>query len=323
MRKHKKQHSFLGVNLIKILKKIAIFFISFLLYHIIFSRFFPTDENNVLQAPDWYVYVGIALSIGMTILCGKIKEIKAKLKPQKTPTIGVLVTDGHHDSSVVPAPLDPSLSSFAKDEGSLLFDAVRIIYSHNQSSVSMIQRYLKTSYIEAAQAMAQLERLGIVSEADGVVPRSFQVSEEQALRLLCARSAAPAQPVSRVEADSLTDVDVMDGHDFEYWCAGLLRKNGFSKVEVTAGSGDHGVDIFAEKGGVTYAIQCKRYAANVDNSAVQQAYTAKGIFRRHVAVVMTNQYFTRGAKEDASEAGVLLWDRDKLQELFQATGRPD
>ena len=53
--------------------------------------------------------------------------------------------------------------------------------------------------------------------------------------------------------------DEMEGHEFEYFCADLLEKRGFEEVEVTKGSGDYGVDILAEKDGVTYAIQCKRY----------------------------------------------------------------
>ena len=39
----------------------------------------------------------------------------------------------------------------------------------------------------------------------------------------------------------------MDGHDFEYFCADLLSRRGFSEVEVTKGSGDYGIDILAEK----------------------------------------------------------------------------
>lgn len=58
-------------------------------------------------------------------------------------------------------------------------------------------------------------------------------------------------------------MDEMEGHDFEYFCADLLRKNGFLDVEVTKGSGDYGVDILAEKDGVTYAVQCKCYNAPI------------------------------------------------------------
>ena len=35
--------------------------------------------------------------------------------------------------------------------------------------------------------------------------------------------------------------DRMDGHTFEHYCAGLLRRNGFHHVEVTRGSGDQGM----------------------------------------------------------------------------------
>ena len=33
-------------------------------------------------------------------------------------------------------------------------------------------------------------------------------------------------------------MDEMEGHDFEYYCADLLKANGFLEVEVTKGSGD-------------------------------------------------------------------------------------
>lgn len=52
-----------------------------------------------------------------------------------------------------------------------------------------------------------------------------------------------------------SDYDIMEGHQFEYFCADILRKNGFSNVTVTQGSGDHGIDILADKYGVSYAIR--------------------------------------------------------------------
>lgn len=38
-------------------------------------------------------------------------------------------------------------------------------------------------------------------------------------------------------------MDEMEGHDFEYYCAEILKKNGLENVEVTKGSGDYGVVI--------------------------------------------------------------------------------
>lgn len=117
----------------------------------------------------------------------------------------------------------------------------------------------------------------------------------------------------------LADFDSMDGHDFEHFCADILRKNGFTNVEVTQGSGDHGIDILAEKDDITYAIQCKCYSSNIGNAAVQQAFTGKKLYKKDVAVVLTNQYFTQQAKDEASELGVKLWDRDRLNSFINNT----
>ena len=107
-------------------------------------------------------------------------------------------------------------------------------------------------------------------------------------------------------------IDDMDGHDFEYFCADILKRNGFSNVEVTRGSGDYGIDILAEKDGISYAIQCKRYNGNVGNKAVQEALSGKVYYDCDEAVVLTNSYFTNQAMETARRTDVTLWDRDML-----------
>lgn len=119
-----------------------------------------------------------------------------------------------------------------------------------------------------------------------------------------------------------SDFDMMDGHQFEHFCAGLLKQNGFADVEVTQGSGDHGIDVLAEKDGITYAIQCKCYSDNIGNAAVQQAHTGKSLYHKDIAVVMTNRYFTAQAKEEAKALGVKLWDRDKLNEMIGSQSSP-
>lgn len=110
-------------------------------------------------------------------------------------------------------------------------------------------------------------------------------------------------------------LDTMEGLDFEHYCADLLAANGFVEVEVTQGSGDYGVDILAEKDGVTYAIQCKRYNNLVGVKAVQEAYAGRDFYDRMVGCVLTNQYFTKPAAEAARKLKILLWDRDFLQSL--------
>ena len=116
--------------------------------------------------------------------------------------------------------------------------------------------------------------------------------------------------------ESIESTDIMNGQQFETYCADLLRKNGYSNVEVTQGSCDHGIDILADKEDISYAIQCKYYSSNIGNAAVQQAHTGKSIYHKDIAVVLTNQYFTPQAQEEAKALNVKLWDRDKLQELM-------
>ncbi len=112
-------------------------------------------------------------------------------------------------------------------------------------------------------------------------------------------------------------MDEMGGHDFEYFCARILEESGFIEVEVTRGSGDYGVDILAEKDGVTYAVQCKRYTGPVGVEAVLQVYAGKDYYDRMVGVVMTNQYFTTPAVEAARKLRVLLWDRGYLDSMME------
>jgi restriction system protein len=110
-------------------------------------------------------------------------------------------------------------------------------------------------------------------------------------------------------------MDELEGHDFEYYCADILRANGFLDVEVTKGSGDFGADILAEKDGITYAVQCKCYDKPIGVKAVQEVYAGRDFYDRMVGVVMTNQYFTQPAVELARKLNIMLWDRGYLDSM--------
>lgn len=116
----------------------------------------------------------------------------------------------------------------------------------------------------------------------------------------------------------LKKIDLMEGHDFENWCATLLKKCGYENVNVTPGSGDQGVDILAQKSGIKYAIQCKCYSSDLGNKPVQEVSTGKIIYHCHVGVVMTNRYFTPGAHQAADATGTLLWDRDAIIKMLKS-----
>lgn len=119
----------------------------------------------------------------------------------------------------------------------------------------------------------------------------------------------------RKRREEFVPMDDLEGHEFEFYCADLLRSNGFYDVVVTRGSGDYGADILCEKDEVTYAIQCKTYSSAIGVFAVQQAAAGRDYYDRMVGVVMTNQYFTRNAQTAAKKLKILLWGRDRIEDL--------
>lgn len=124
--------------------------------------------------------------------------------------------------------------------------------------------------------------------------------------IMCLRIARRRRP---------KEIDLMEGYEFEQYCANLLEEHGFQEVEVTKGSGDFGVDVLAQREGISYAIQCKRYDGPVGVHAIQEIYAGRDYYDCMVGVVMTNQYFTAPAVEVAQKLKILLWDRDYLETL--------
>lgn len=120
----------------------------------------------------------------------------------------------------------------------------------------------------------------------------------------------------RVSSNKPDIFDDMEGSDFEKYCADLLIAMGYEEVELTPASHDFGVDIFADKDGISYAFQCKCYADPVGIKAIQEVYAGKDYYGSMVGVVITNQEFTKPAKEFAEKLNILLWDGDRVSEMI-------
>jgi HJR/Mrr/RecB family endonuclease len=114
-----------------------------------------------------------------------------------------------------------------------------------------------------------------------------------------------------LHALKLADVDMMPGHTFEHYIAQVMEHQGY-KTNATKGSGDLGVDIVAQKDGVRYAVQCKRYGSNISRTAISDAVAGKQHYDCTHAMVVTNQYFTPGAVELATSTQCILIDRITL-----------
>ncbi len=127
------------------------------------------------------------------------------------------------------------------------------------------------------------------------------------------------------EADDsrLYDSDAdLSGVEYEQYCAGLLERSGWS-VRLTAGSGDQGVDIFAERDGKRLVIQCKMYSSPVGNKAVQEAVAARGFERADFAAVVSNARYTPAAKQLAAANGVMLLHHSDLVDLWSSISPND
>lgn len=214
-------------------------------------------------------------------------------------------------------------------------EAGKFIIEKNRASIGMLQRLFKIGFNRAARIIDQLGDAGVVGPEDGVKPRKVLMSMEQfedfvkTVELIDSISSENTVSDSNLSFSSLPNpiddrirmyngkYDYMEGHDFEQFCAKLLKANGFSNVYVTPGSNDQGIDILAEKLGVKYAIQCKRYSSDVGNKAVQEVFAGKSYYNCHVGVVLTNRYFTQSAKELAEKTQIFLWNRDILNALCE------
>lgn len=131
-----------------------------------------------------------------------------------------------------------------------------------------------------------------------------------------------AERERRLRALRLADVDNLAGIDFEHYVCRLLVHRGFT-ASVTRSSGDLGVDIVARRNFQKYAIQVKRHRKGVSRRAVSDAVAGKQHYGCDRAMVITNSYFTKGAKELAKSTYCELVNRDLLAEWildFQGHG---
>ena len=116
----------------------------------------------------------------------------------------------------------------------------------------------------------------------------------------------------------ISDVDNMDGFEFEAFCCEMLKCNDYTNVRNTQASGDYGLDVIAtSKDGFICGIQCKNYQGTVGIAAVQEAKSGSDYYNCDIAIVLTNSTFTKAAIELAKKINVKLWDRRKLKELIQ------
>jgi Holliday junction resolvasome RuvABC ATP-dependent DNA helicase subunit len=115
-------------------------------------------------------------------------------------------------------------------------------------------------------------------------------------------------------------LQVMDGLEFEQYIAGLFRRQGYT-TELTACSGDHGVDILIRRADQEGAVQCKRWTAPVGESVVRDflgSITGEGL---KVGYIAATGGFTEQAKKFAYANRIQLLDLDAIIQMATTEDR--
>ena len=135
-----------------------------------------------------------------------------------------------------------------------------------------------------------------------------RITAEAAQRLLHLLGYDLAEDVNVTLSDRLR---AMSGIEFEQYVADLFRCQGYV-ADLTAASGDHGIDILLKKGGRAGAVQCKRWTDLVGEPVVRDflgAMIGAGVADGFIAATSS---FTDQAWRFANSHGITLLDLDSI-----------
>lgn len=238
----------------------------------------------------------------------KLIPLKTFASQSQIPDDNIIITNNHETQD--------------SNERDVYFaEAGKFIIEQGKASAGLLQRMFKIGFNRAENIMDQLTEAGVVGEESRTKSRKILMSMKEFEDFL---EYHPIQdPRKKGSSSYQTDkidlyndeFDYMNGHDFEFYCAGLLEKNGYFDIKVTQSTGDYGADILATRDGIKYAIQCKCYSENVGIDAVYQISGGMKYYNANIGIVLTNRYFTKQAEALANTTGIILWDRDFLINL--------
>lgn len=103
-------------------------------------------------------------------------------------------------------------------------------------------------------------------------------------------------------------------YEFECNCKKILEKAGWT-ARTTPKSGDQGVDVIAQKQDKLIVVQCKLYNQPVGNKAVQEIVAGRTYYHADYAAVVSNNTFTKSARQLAKSCDVILLNVKKLKDI--------
>ena len=106
----------------------------------------------------------------------EVEEVVAFVKQCGQPEYNQEILD-HMERSAQAAEEGGSAGDAGEEEDELFDEAVEIVVSSGQASVSMLQRRLKLGYSRAARLVDQMEERGIVGPFEGSKPRQVLITK--------------------------------------------------------------------------------------------------------------------------------------------------
>ena len=123
-----------------------------------------------------------------------------------------------------------------------------------------------------------------------------------------------ATPDYNDSENSLTD----DFNEYELLVAEYFNQAGWEATTTPKGA-DQGADVLASSpNNLDAVVQCKLYSSPVGNKAVQEVLAAKVYYDAQLAIVVSNQQYTRSAMQLADSSDVILLHHDDIA-LFTET----
>lgn len=178
--------------------------------------------------------------------------------------------------------------------------------------------YFTMYFIGKNKLINRINIEGIIKLDEEVNKIQMKITSNKHTFLLEKELQAEREGFVNIPTYTITDIDLMNGIEFERFCGNLFEKLGYL-IEYTKASGDQGIDIIANKGFQSIGIQVKRYSEKVTNKAVQEVVAGINHYKLQKGLVITNNYYTESAKSLAASNDVILWDRDVLELKIKET----
>jgi restriction system protein len=117
----------------------------------------------------------------------------------------------------------------------------------------------------------------------------------------------------RLSKAGITEIDKMDGIQFEHYLKLLFKELGY-KSSVTKASYDFGADLILQKEKKKIVVQAKRYNQKnvVGIDAVQQVFAAKAYYQADESWIITTSSYSPSATKLAAACNVRTLDRVEL-----------